>query len=181
MELDLEHDDAGCGMEAPRGEPCYARPMSARYHFWRRWLLVASVLFGLQAVGWAVLGRFDPLGVYDGYAARSLFGSEALPPDAERFQSFILGPFGATTAGYFILVFYMAKIPLARREAWALWAVTAAVLFWFALDTALSAFQGAWFNVVIVNLPCLAVLGPALWGLHAARGESAESAAGSSS
>jgi hypothetical protein len=48
---------------------------------------------------------------------------------------------------------------LPRRERWAYTAVFTAVLVWFGLDTAASLRHGAWFNVVIVNVPCLILLG----------------------
>ena len=138
---------------------------SAKYEFWRRWLVGASIVFILQSAGWAIFGALDPFGFYDRHAATSLFGTEELPPAAQKLQTFILGPFGATTAGFFVLVYFLARYPLAQREPWSLRAIIAGVLTWFFLDTGLCLFRSAFFNIWIVNLPCMAILGPPLWFL----------------
>lgn len=105
------------------------------YEFWRKWLVVASIAFAVQSTGWAILGTFDPFGFYGRFAARGLFGTEELPAAAQTLGAFILGPFGATTAGFFILVWFLGRNAIARRERWAVHAVVTAVAFWFVLDT----------------------------------------------
>lgn len=62
------------------------------------WLVAASLLFAVQALGWVVLGSFDPFGPWDGLAVEAPFGGRT-PAEVGRFRRFVLGPFGATTAG----------------------------------------------------------------------------------
>jgi hypothetical protein len=137
-----------------------------RFELWRRVLLALSALFAAQAAGWALLGSFDPFGFYEGHMARALWGADALPADARRAFAFTLVPFGATTAGFFVLVFLVVRHAFPQREPWAWRAVGAGIGTWFALDTALCAAHGAWFNVLLVNLPCLALLVPPLLALR---------------
>jgi hypothetical protein len=143
-----------------------ARERSARFAFWRTYLLAASALFGVQSVSWLLFGSFDPFGFYTGMMARTFWGSAELTAEAQKTFSFAVGPLGATTAGYFVLVHYLVRYGFPRRERWAYIAVVAAVLVWFGLDTAASLRHGAWFNVVVVNVPCLVLLGIPLLALR---------------
>ena len=132
------------------------------FEFWRKYLMIASIVFALQGVSWAVIGSFDPFGIYDGIWAQQMFGADELPADAARARSFLLGPFGATDAGYFILVFFLARYGWAERKRWAHTAVSAAVACWFVLDTTVCLIHGVYFNVLVVNLPAIAMLAPPL-------------------
>jgi len=136
------------------------------FAFWLRWLRICCVLFALQSAFWAVYGSFDPFNFYDAIAARSLYGKATLPSEVQRFQGFIFGPFGATTVGYFILMYALVRYPLARKEKWAYVATVSAIGAWFVLDTVMSLYHGALFNVLIVNIPCVLVLALPLRGLR---------------
>ncbi len=78
--------------------------------------------------------------------------------DAPReWLGFLFGPIGGTIAAHFAML-----VPAARRGRVDL--VVSSVLAWFLVDSARSAMEGAWFNLWIVNVPCLVlVLGAALW------------------
>ena len=138
----------------------------AYFAYWRKILLVLSAVFAALGASWGLIGGFDPVGFYEGHMARSLWRAERLPEDARRAFAFTLVPLGATTAGFFVLVFLIVRHAFPRRERWAYQAVVRAVLIWFALDTGLCAVHQAWFNVLIVNVPCLAVLGVPLLALR---------------
>jgi len=140
----------------------------ARFRFWRGYLLVCSAVFTLQAVSWVFIGSFDPFGIYDGLLARALYGEDTLPPDAQRMFQFAVAPLGATTAGYFVLLFALVWGAFPRREPWAWWASTIAIAVWFVLDSAFSIRHGAVFNVWLVNIPCVVILGVALGALRPA-------------
>jgi hypothetical protein len=128
---------------------------SSRYD---TWLKIATLVFCLMSLGWVILGSFDPFGIWDGFAADALFDGET-PADVVRFRRFILGPFGATTAAYFLLLYHVLRHPFRRREPWAYTAVAASLVLWFVVDSTASVLHGAVFNVFLVNVPCLAALG----------------------
>ena len=129
------------------------------------WLVAASLLFAAQALGWVVLGSFDPFGVWDGLAADAFHGGHT-PPAVEEFRRFLLGPFGATTAGYFVLFAAVARYPFRAREPWALVALSGSLALWFTVDSLASLARGGLFNVVLVNVPCALILGLPLWRLR---------------
>jgi hypothetical protein len=130
-----------------------------RFDFWRRWLLIASAVFALQGALWAVLGSFDPFGYYTRLLGTALWDLPELPPDGQRAFEFMMVPLGATTAGYFVLVHMLVRKAFPRREPWAYWTVVGALLTWFFVDSSFSLVHGAAFNVWLVNVPCVLVLG----------------------
>ncbi len=69
---------------------------------------------------------------------RAFWNTDTLPTDAKQTFRFILGPFGATSAGYFVLQFFIAKYAYAYRRLWGYNAVVTAFLVWFILDTSIS-------------------------------------------
>ncbi len=141
-----------------------------RFELWRRWLLIASALFALQGASWAVIGDFDPFGLYAGWLAGALWELPELPSDAQRAFAFMAVPLGATTAGYFVLVHMIVRRAFPRREPWAYWTVATALLTWFVIDSAFSLAHGATFNIWLVNVPCLAVMGLPLAAMRRAFG-----------
>jgi hypothetical protein len=130
------------------------------FRFWVRYLEIISLFFAGMGVLWAVVGSFDPLGVYDYYFARTFWGQDTLPPDARTAFRFILGPFGATSAGYFILQYCIARYAFARREKWAYGAILAAFSAWFVLDTGMCLRYGGYFNILLANVPSLLAMLP---------------------
>mgnify|MGYP006277735585 CR=1 FL=1 len=137
-----------------------------RFDFWRGWLLVMSTVFAVQAFGWILFGSFDPFGLYSTLMAREFWDTGALTPEADETLAFAVVPLGATTAGYFVLVHYLVRFGFARRERWSFHAVVAALAVWFVLDSAFSLWHGAWFNVILVNVPCIVLLGVPLLRLR---------------
>ena len=126
--------------------------------FWSRWLQVASAAFALQSASWIGLGTLDPFGVYDRALADALFGRDVLTAGETRVFAFANVLLGATSAGFFVLLFFLARIPFRRGERWAFACIASGVLTWFVLDSAFSIRAGAAFNALYVNLPCLLVL-----------------------
>ncbi len=133
------------------------------FNFWVKYLKIVSIFFALMGTLWAVIGSFDAFGIYEKYMAQAFFGTNTLPSDAEKVFRFVLAPFGATAAGYFILQYFIAANAFAKREKWAYQAIAVAFTFWFVLDSSLSLFvHGAVFNFVMANLFSLLLMLPVL-------------------
>ncbi|MEM6964346.1 MAG: hypothetical protein AAF573_06245 [Bacteroidota bacterium] len=135
-------------------------PSSSQFLFWVKYLKAVSIFFALMGVMWAVLGSFDPFGWYDTAFARSFWNSDQLPADAKKATQFILGPFGATSAGYFILQYFIAANAYAKKELWGFYAIICAFLFWLFLDTTMSIYHRAYFNIYFANIPSLIAMTP---------------------
>jgi len=135
---------------------------TSRFLFWRKYLMVLSVLMVLQGVSWVFIGSFEPTGWYDSWMAKSLFGKDTLPVDAQKAFAFVLVPFGATDAGFFVLLFFLVRYPFLKKEMWSYKAIVCGLLTWFVLDTGMCLVHGFYFNVLIVNVPAFVFLAPPL-------------------
>ena len=129
------------------------------FSFWTRWLLIVTILLAVQGVSWMIIGSFEPLGIYDAKLARVLLDSDTLPADAKATFGYAVALLGATDAAFFLLAAIIVRIPFTRKETWAHLALSFSILTWFLLDCVFSISVGAWFNVLIVNIPCLLLIG----------------------
>ena len=75
-----------------------------------------------------------------------------------------MAPFGATSAGYFLLQYLIIKNALAKKEKWAWHTLLLTFLFWLILDSAMTIYHGAYFNLLLANLPCLILTIPLFLG-----------------
>jgi hypothetical protein len=82
----------------------------------------------------------------------------------------MLGILGGSIAGKWTAAWWLVHWPLRRGRAWAWWASVAGLLGWFAIDSAVSAAHGAWFNIAAVNLVPLVIVGALLWSVRDATG-----------
>ncbi len=133
------------------------------FTFWTNYLKIVSIIFAVMGLMWAVIGSFDPLGIYDQWMAQTFYGQNDFPPDVKKAIQFILAPFGATSMGYFILQYFIAANAYANREKWAYQTIMIAFFAWFILDTILSISHNAWFNVFLANIPALLMMLPVVF------------------
>jgi hypothetical protein len=131
-----------------------------RFSFWVAYLKVVSLFFAFLGLMWAVIGSFDPFGVYEKAFAQTYWHRDTLPPDAGQTFRFILGPFGATCAGYFILQYFIALHAYAQRKVWGFNAIVTAFLTWFVLDTTMCLVYKGYFNILLANIPALLAMIP---------------------
>jgi len=130
------------------------------FRFWVNYLRIVSIIFAAMGLMWAVLGSFDPFGIYEKQMAQSFFSQNDLPADAKKAFSFALAPFGMTAVGYFVLQYFITTYAFAKQERWAFVAIILAFSIWFVGDTILSLQHGAVFNVLFANVPSLIAMLP---------------------
>ncbi|MBD0278360.1 MAG: hypothetical protein ICV51_08745 [Flavisolibacter sp.] len=130
------------------------------FAFWISYLKAISLLFAFLGILWSVLGSFDPFGWYEKAFAQRFWNADILPKDAKTAFRFILGPFGATSAGYFILQYFIAQYAYARRQMWGYQAIVTAFFVWLFLDTTMCLIHKGYFNILFANLPSLLAMLP---------------------
>jgi hypothetical protein len=130
------------------------------FEFWVKYLKVVSLFFAVLGLWWAYSGTFDPFGIYDYYFAKTFWNLEQLPSDVDLAKRFILGPFGATSAGYFMIQYFVIKHAFAKKEIWAYYAIVYGFLIWCFNDCAITVYHGAYFNLVLANLPSVLLMSP---------------------
>jgi len=129
---------------------------------YRKVLLALSALFTLQGFSWMWMGSFDPFGIYNGLLAQHLWNTEVMPAAAEDAFAFAMIPFGATDGAMFLMMFLVIWHGFPAKLMWSWNVIGVGFLVWFLTDTAMCALHGAWFNILIVNLPCFVLYGTPL-------------------
>jgi hypothetical protein len=128
------------------------------FDFWHEWLVLATAT--AIAAGLAIALAPDSL-LFDHHTdaiAKAFFGGD-MPESGRDMRAFLFGPLGGTIVGYFVMQLFVVLGPFRRRERWAWHAVAWPLLAWFTLDSAMSVYHGATFNVWMVNLPTLVLVG----------------------
>jgi hypothetical protein len=133
-----------------------------RFAFFVRYIQAISLFFALFGLYWAVSGTFDPFGLYEKALALNFWQNDTLPEDAAVTFRFLLGPLGATCAGYFLMQFFIGTFAYAKREKWGYFAVVVPFFVWLLTDSLICILIGAYFNVYIVNIPCLIAMLPVI-------------------
>jgi hypothetical protein len=135
---------------------------------WTRWLMIASLLviaFGLCLAFFPSMPPLEPVN----RQVEAVFALEQAAPGPRAFQRWIYGAWGATIAGWGLLVFSVVRSPLRKGERWAWDALAGSLLLWYVVDSGLSfAFQIT--ANVVLNTVFLVALGLPLLFTRSARG-----------
>lgn len=100
-------------------------------------MLVVVLAVTAYAVGLVVAGLFVGDEVFD----RLGFGpadGDIVDGRPREYVRLVFGVLGAAIVGWMVTFGAIVLGPLRRRQTWAWWAITAASIVWFVLDTALS-------------------------------------------
>lgn len=126
-----------------------------RFLFWQRWLFVCAV--GIVAFG-LLMAFFNPMPLFALFNRQidPVFWGASQPPESFlAFRNWVYRVWGATIAGWGVMVAFLVHVPFRRRERWAWGALTAGLLTWYVLDTAFSLAAGVLFNALFNTLLAL--------------------------
>jgi len=129
-----------------------------KFRFWQKWLLIVSIFFAVMGLIIALLPGGIMFHPHIDSTAELFFGGP-IPEEAENLRTFLFGIIGGTVAGYFLLQIFIVRGPFQRREPWAWHAILWAMLLWFVIDSTLSISHGAFFNVWMINIWTLVLVG----------------------
>lgn len=129
------------------------------FTFWQKWLYNTSILFACIGVVLAFFNDSIFFSLWNEYLQIWLGIEGEMPSNLLKFKDFILAPLGGTIAGSYILMAFIAKYPFRNREKWAWQAAVLSLLTWFVIDSSISFYHGAYFNIVLINLFTLVLQG----------------------
>lgn len=119
--------------------------------FWQRWLFYSSCVFALFGVVFAIYGDNPLFAPYNQALASLFWHTRDFSPEVKPFRAFIWGPLGGTIACCYVLLAFIARYPFKRKETWARNAIMIAFGSWIILDSAVSIYYGANFQVYLIN------------------------------
>jgi hypothetical protein len=129
---------------------------------WSGWLTAVAVAVAAFGVFMSLFGGTPLFGPIDFFYDPSFWPGSA-PAVVTDYQAWVYGVWGATLAGWGIVLVFIARGPFAAGEAWAWRAVALGTAVWFVLDTLASLMHGVLPNVIL-NVVVLVLVAIPLWG-----------------
>jgi hypothetical protein len=108
------------------------------------WIAFVAAFSVAMIASRAVTGGLFNWVVFGKTATPSTFSSEAVD-----YQRLIFGITAAVMIGWSVLLWFVARGPLASGEPWAWRATTASIATWFVIDSTFSIATGYWQNAVL--------------------------------
>ena len=147
--------------------------MSA-FWFWQKWLLLAAALVTLFGLALALGSKSGLFELFMSRIDPAFWGAAGPGAAGEAFQRWVYGAWGATVAGWGLVMVFLAQIPFKRREPWARNCLAASLGLWFVVDTFYSLYYWVWINALL-NTVLLIVLGLPLFFTWRGFGQKTES------
>lgn len=83
------------------------------------------------------------------------FSGKQLDTNVLQLKNWLFGIIGATIAGFHLLVIMISENAFKLKQKWAYDAVLYSMVLWFTIDSSISIYYGALYNVLLINLPAL--------------------------
>lgn len=129
------------------------------FEFWRKWLLWANyITIGVGLVV-ALAGNSIFLDPHNQATSQLFFEGNSIEGDMLLFKNWLFGIIGGTIVGFHLIMFFIIQNPFRKKERWAHQALTAGLLSWFIIDSSVSAYYGAFYNIYLINLVALVLIG----------------------
>lgn len=128
------------------------------FNFWKNWLLAVNLIAVCIGVLIAFAGNSFLFAPHNEGTKALFFSGDDIPADMLNLKNWLFGIIGATVAGFHLLIVFITKYAFANKQKWARNAICLAMLTWFAIDTGISLYFGAFYNVYLINIPSLALV-----------------------
>ncbi len=130
-----------------------------KFLFWQRWLLFVSFLIALFGVAMTFLNGTHFFDLFNQQIDPVFWGTQDITDQTKNFQRWVYGAWGATIAGWGVMLGFIVYYPFRRREAWSWKCLVVGLAVWYLLDSGISLYFKVCFNVVFnTGLLILAVL-----------------------
>ena len=117
-----------------------------KFLFWQRWLFVVSLLITLFGVAMTFLNSTEFFDLFNRQIDPVFWGSQNITGEAKNFQRWVYGVWGATIAGWGVMLGFIAYSPFRKREAWSWKCPVAGLAVWYLLDSGISIYFKVYFN-----------------------------------
>jgi hypothetical protein len=119
-----------------------------KFLFWQRWLLVIGSLITLFGLFMALFNDTVLFAFFNAQIDPVFWDSQVLPSEWLAFRTWVYGVWGATVAGWGLMITFLTHT-LFRKQVLSAWkALVAALLVWYVIDTIISFGYEVYFNAV---------------------------------
>lgn len=129
------------------------------FPFWQKWLMYFNLMLVFFSIVIAFAGDSILFALHNAASEAAFFPKTGFTPEVLQFKKLLFAIIGGTLAGNHLLLYYVAKHPFAERKKWAWNAIAFSLLLWFVIDSGMSIYLGATYNVLMINIPALIGIG----------------------
>ncbi|MFK7946010.1 MAG: hypothetical protein AB8G11_00350 [Saprospiraceae bacterium] len=129
------------------------------FDFWVKWLIGANVMTVIVGLLVAFAGNSFFFAYHNSQTELVFFGGNELAQNELFLKNWLFGIIGGTIVGFHILMIFIANNAYRKQEKWAYWAMWSGLLSWFVIDSSISTFYGAVYNVYLINIVALILIG----------------------
>lgn len=126
-----------------------------RFNFWQKWLTFANVVAVGVGLMVAFAGNSLFFDIHNDYTKQVFFNTSEFNPEVLKMKNWLFGIIGGTIVGFHILMIMISENAFKKKERWGYQALWFGLLSWFCIDSSISIYYGALYNVVIINLVAL--------------------------
>ncbi len=130
-----------------------------QFNFWQKWLTYANIMIVGVGILLAFAGNSFFFDIHNSYTKAVFFDGQAFPQEALYLKNWLFGIIGGTIVGFHTLVIMISENAFKQKEKWAYRALWYGLLSWFVIDSSISIYYQAMYNVVLINLFALVLIG----------------------
>ena len=130
-----------------------------RFKFWQKWLTYANIMIVVVGLLVAFAGNSIVFEPHNYFTKEVFFGSNEFETNTLRFKNWVFGIIGGTIVGFHLLMIMISENSFKNKEKWAYKALWLGLLPWFIIDSGISIYYGAFYNVILINLVALILIG----------------------
>ncbi|SHN34984.1 hypothetical protein SAMN04488057_12426 [Cyclobacterium lianum] len=129
-----------------------------QFHFWTNWLLIVNSITVFIGMLIAFFGNSFLFEYHNKGTGNLFFGGRNIPLEILTFKNWLFGIIGATISGFHLLMVFIVHFAFRKKQIWARNAIALAMVTWFALDSGLSLYYGAYYNIYLINIPSFVII-----------------------
>ena len=129
------------------------------FNFWQKWLSYANVLTIGVGLLVAFAGNSFFFAMHNEFTQKVFFNGAAISPALMPFKNWLFGIIGGTIVGFHVLMLMISEHAFKNKEPWAYRTLWWGLLSWFVIDSGISMYYSALYNVVLINMVALVLIG----------------------
>ncbi|MBA7590657.1 hypothetical protein ES708_32785 [subsurface metagenome] len=131
--------------------------------FWMGWLKITIIIIIIAGILLIILGNTAYAEILNKQINRVFYSGRIPEQSVLLMKGWLLGVSGAVMAGWGSSMLYIVYHPFKKREKWAWRSIFYPLLLWYLLDSIVSLYYGAVFNVTINTILFLQIIAPLLF------------------
>ena len=128
------------------------------FSFWQKWLTYSNIFAVVIGLVVAFAGNSLILKIHNNFTSQIYFEGGTIHGDMLLMKNWLFGVIGGTIVGFHLLMIMISENAFKEKEKWAYHALWIGMISWFLIDSSLSFYFGAWYNVLLINLPAFVMI-----------------------